>query len=177
MHEFRAYQQGVEVEILQINCAVACTLCGDDAVEMNFDHDHVNGGGATIPRIGDAIAANGKASAIGIGRFRAIVDTHASVREVFVSVDWDVVASDEDDCVGAVANTRDALGKATKFDCVGLAPEVFVLGVDKKVAHFHEGAGVGVEDGIENFPCELPMRSLVCHEWATGDIVVNMDVC
>ena len=65
--------------------------------------------------------------------------------------------SDEDYCVGAFANAGDALGKATKFDCVGHAPEFFVLGVDTKVAHFHEGAGVGVEDGIENFPRELPM--------------------
>ncbi len=106
---------------------------------MNFDRDHVNGGGTTISGMGDAIAANGKASAIGIGLLRAIVDTHASIRDVFASVDRDVIASDEDDCVGAVANARDALGKGTEFDCVGLAPEFFVLGVDKKVPHFHEG--------------------------------------
>jgi hypothetical protein len=35
-----------------------------------------------------------------------------------------------------------------------LAPEFFVLGVDKKVAHFHEGVGVGVEDSMENFSRE-----------------------
>jgi hypothetical protein len=33
---------------------------------MNVDRDHVNGGGTTIPGIGDAIAANIKVSAIGI---------------------------------------------------------------------------------------------------------------
>ncbi len=119
-----------------MDCAVACTLCGDDTVEMNFDHDHVNGGGTTIPGIGDAIAANGKASAIGIGLLRTIVDTHASVRDIFGSVDRYVVAS-EDNRVGAIANAGDALGKATKFDHVGLAPEFFILGVDEKVAHFH----------------------------------------
>ncbi len=85
--------------------------------------------------------------------------------------------SDEDDHVGAIANARDALGKATKFNHVGLAPEFFVFGVDKKMTHFYEGAGVGVEDGIENFPRELPTRCLFCHEWAAGDVVVNMDVC
>jgi hypothetical protein len=42
-----------------------------------------------------------------------------------------------------LTDAGDALGKATKFDCVGLAPEFFVLGVDKKVVHFHEGASVG----------------------------------
>jgi hypothetical protein len=123
---------------------------------MNFDRGHVNGGGTAISGVGDAIAANGEASAIWISLLRMIVDTHASVREAISLVDWDVVSSNEDYRVGAFANTGDALGKVTKFDCVGLAPEFFVLGVDKKVVHFHEGAGVGVEDVIENFPRELP---------------------
>ncbi len=52
-HQFRAYRRGVEVEILQIDGAVAFTLCGDDAVEMNLDCDHVDGRGAAIPGIGD----------------------------------------------------------------------------------------------------------------------------
>ncbi len=104
---------------------------------MNFDRDHVNGGATTIPGIGDVIAANGKASAIGIGLLRTIVDTHVSVHDVFASVDRDAIASDEDGHIGAIANTGDALGKATKFDYVGLAPEFFILEVDKKVAHFH----------------------------------------
>ncbi len=153
------------------------TLCGDNAVEMIFYCDHIHGGGTAIPGIGDAIAANGNASAIGIGLLRVIVDAHASVRDVFASVNQAVVLSDEDNRVGAVANAGDALGKATKFDCVGLAPEFFVFGVDKKMAHFHEEAGVGVEDGIENFPRELPTRCLFRCEWAAGDVVVNMDAC
>ncbi len=169
--------RGVEVEIFQIDCAVAPSLCGDNAIEMNFDRDHVHGGGTAIPGIGDAIAANGKASAIGIGLLRAIVDPHASIRDIFALVDQDVISSDEDDHVGAVANAGDALGKATKFDCVQLSPEFFVFGVDKKMAHFHEGACVGIEDGIENFPRELPTRCLFCCEWAAGDVVVNMDAC
>jgi hypothetical protein len=45
------------------------------------------------------------------------------------------------------------------------------------VVHFHEGASVGVEDGIENFARELPTRSLMHCEWAAGDVVVNMDAC
>ncbi len=154
------------------------TFCGDNAaVEMNFDHDHVHGGGTTIPGIGDAIAANCKASAIGIGLLSAIVDAHAYVRDVFVLVDWDIISSDEDNRVDVVANAGDALGKATKFNHVGLAPEFFVFGVEEKMAHFHEGAGVGVKDGTENFPRELPTRCLFCHEWAAGDVVVNMDAC
>jgi hypothetical protein len=106
-----------------------------------------------------------------------IVDAYAPVCDVIALVDRDVVSSNEDDRAGALANTWDALGKATKFDCVGLAPKFFVLGVDKKVAHFHESTSVGVEDGIENFMRELPMRSLMYCEWVAGDVVVNMDAC
>jgi hypothetical protein len=106
-----------------------------------------------------------------------IVDAHVPVCEVFVSVDWDVVSSNEDNCVSTLANAWDALGKVTKFDCAGLAPEFFVLGVDEKVAHFHEGASVGVEDGAENFAKESPTRGLMCREWVAGDVVVNIDAC
>jgi hypothetical protein len=141
---------------------------------MNLDCDHVDGGGTAIPGIGDAIAANGDVSAIGIGLLRTIVDAHAPVCDVFASVNWDVVSSNEDDRVGALANAWDALGKVTEFDCVGLDPEFFVLTVDKKVVHFHEGTSVSVEDGIENFARELP-TSLMRHEWAAGNVVVNMD--
>jgi hypothetical protein len=87
---------------------------------MNFDHDHVNSRGTAIPGIGDAIAANDKASAIGIGLLRTIVEKHGSIHDVFALVDRDVVLSDEDDCVGAIANAGASLGKATKFNCVGL---------------------------------------------------------
>ncbi len=62
---------------------------------MNFDLDHVNGGGTVIPGIGDAIAANGEASAIGIGLLRTIVDAHVSVRDIFALVDWVIFLSDE----------------------------------------------------------------------------------
>jgi hypothetical protein len=61
---------------------------------MNFDHDHVNGGGTAIPGIGYAIVPNGEASAIKIGLLRTIVDARASIPDVFALVDRDVVLSD-----------------------------------------------------------------------------------
>ncbi len=127
MHDFRAYHQGVKVEILQINGAILCTLCGDDTVEMNLDCDHVNDGGITTPGIVEMIAANCEASAIGIGLFRTIVDAHAPVFDVFALVDQDLFLSNEDNCFCALANAWNAMGKAIRFDCVGLAPEFFVL--------------------------------------------------
>ncbi len=95
--------------------------------------------------------------------------------DVFALVDWNIVSSNEENHVGALAKAWDALGKATKFDCVGLAPEFFTLGVGKNVAHFQEGTSVGVEDGIENFLWELLTRSLMHREWVAGDVIVNMD--
>jgi hypothetical protein len=144
---------------------------------MNLDCDHVDSGGTAISGIGDAIAANSEGSAIRIGLLRRIVDAHAPVCDGFALVNRDIISSNEDDCVGALTNAWDALSKATKFDCVGLAPEFFVLGVDKKVAHFHEGASVCVEDCVENFARESPTRGLMRCEWAAGDVVVNMDTC
>jgi hypothetical protein len=71
---------------------------------MNFDCDHFNGGGTTIPGIGDVITTNVEASAIGIGLLRILVDPHASVCDVFALVDdWDVVLSDEGNCFDAIA--------------------------------------------------------------------------
>ncbi len=109
--------QGVKVEILQIDGAEACTFCGDNVVEVNFDRDHVNGGGTAIPGVGDAIAANGEASVIGISLLRTIADAHASICDVFLLVDWDIVSSDEDYCVCACANARDALGTCPRVLC------------------------------------------------------------
>jgi hypothetical protein len=116
---------------------------------MNLDCDYVNGGGTAVPRIGAAIAADGVVSVIGIGLLRMIVDAHVPVCDVFALVDWDVVSANEDNRVDALADAWDALGKAIKLDHVGLVPEFFVLGVDKKVAHSHMGASVSVEEGIE----------------------------
>ncbi len=64
-------------------------------------------------------------------------------------VDGDVVALDEDSGVGAFADIRDALSKPGKFSGVQFAPKFLILRVGKKVSHFHELAGVLVENCIE----------------------------
>jgi hypothetical protein len=47
-HVFWPVLWGVEVEILQVNGAIVCIVCSDDAVEMELDSDHVNGRCATV---------------------------------------------------------------------------------------------------------------------------------
>ena len=79
----------------------------------------------------------------------SIVDADAAVGSVLLPVNGDVVALDENNCVGAFVDTRDALGKPGKFNGVQLAPKFLILRVGKKVLHFHELTGVLVKDCIE----------------------------
>ena len=66
-----------------------------------------------------------------------------------VLVNGDVAVLDEDNGVGAFADTKDALGKPGKFSGVQFAPKFRILRVGKKVSHFHELSSVLVEDCIE----------------------------
>ena len=47
-HVFWACHWSIEVEILEVNCAVACTIGQDDTVDMKLDRDHVDSGRTTI---------------------------------------------------------------------------------------------------------------------------------
>ena len=106
---------------------------------------------ATIAGVGDMIATNGESSVVRDSLFGSLIDADVAICNIFALLEWDIILSSENNCVGAIACTWDALGKATKFGCVGLAPQFLVLGVDEKVAHFHVHASVIVEDSIENF--------------------------
>ncbi len=52
---------------------------------------------------------------IGVILFGMIVCTDAFICDVLESVEWDVVAYDEDDGVGAFSDARNALGQAARF--------------------------------------------------------------
>ena len=59
-HVFLACHWCHEVEIFEVNGAVACTLGQDDAVEVELDSDHVNGGRSAVSGDVESIAANGE---------------------------------------------------------------------------------------------------------------------
>jgi hypothetical protein len=50
---------------MQVDGAVLRSLRGDDSVQVDLDHDHVNGRSATVLRIGDAVPAHGEPGSIG----------------------------------------------------------------------------------------------------------------
>ena len=85
---------------------------------MELDRDHVNGGHSTVSRGVESVIANGESQAIGVILFGTIVCTDASICDVLESVEWDVVAYDEHDGVGAFADARNALGQMAKFSSI-----------------------------------------------------------
>jgi hypothetical protein len=84
---------------------------------MEFDRCHVNSRRVAVAGVVDPVAAYSEASLIGVVLLWVIVDAHASICDVFLSVDWDIVSSDEDYCVCACANARDALGTCPRVLC------------------------------------------------------------
>ncbi len=117
-HVLQACHWCHEVEIFEVNGAVACPLGRDDTVEVELYRDHVNGGRSTVSGDVESVTTNGESRAIGVILFGAIVCTDASICDVLELVEWDVVACDKHNGVGAFADAGNALGQAAKFRSV-----------------------------------------------------------
>ncbi len=85
-HVLRTCHWCHEVDIFEVNGAVACTLCQDNAVEVELYRYHINGGRTTVPGVVDFVAANGEACAIGVILFRVTVYTDATIGDVLEPV-------------------------------------------------------------------------------------------
>ncbi len=124
-----------EVEVFEVNGAVACNLGQDDIVEVEFDRNHVNSGCTAVSREVDFVAANGEASAIGVVLFGAIVYSDPPLCDILEPGKWDFIGCNEHDSIGAFADTGNTLGQAAKFSGIRFSPKFLVLWVDKKVPH------------------------------------------
>ena len=76
---------------------------------MEFDRDHVDSRHAAVAGVVDPVAAYSEASLIGVVLLWAIVDAHASIRDVFDLVDGDLVPSYENYGVSSFADSRYSL--------------------------------------------------------------------
>ncbi len=130
---------------------------------MEFDGDHVDGGRADIAKNVDEVAADCKLHAVGVILIGAVVYTDAGIDGVAAAIGRDLIALDEDNCVGAFG----------EFLGVQFTPEFFVLGVDEEVPHFHELASGFVEDGLEHVGGELS----ACHAAWCDDVACDVAVC
>jgi hypothetical protein len=89
---------------------------------MELDSDHVNGRCAAVTRVVDKIATHGDSCAVGVLLLQVIVDTDTCIPDIAFAIVWNVFAADENNGVGAFANSGHALSKKPKFFCVGFAP-------------------------------------------------------
>ncbi len=76
---------------------------------MEFDRDHVDSGHADIAKNVVEVAANCKLCAVGVILFGAVVYTDAGIGGAAAAIGRDLITLDEDNCVGAFADARDAL--------------------------------------------------------------------
>ncbi len=135
VHVLRTCHWCHEVEVFEVNGAVACTLGWDDTIEVELDRDHVNSGHTTVPKEDDSVAADGEARAIGVILFGAIVYADMPICDILEPGKWDFIACDEHNSIGAFADAGDTLGQTAEFSGVRFAPKFLVLWVDKKVPH------------------------------------------
>jgi len=127
-HVFWACHWCHEVEIFEVNGAVACTLGRDDSVEVEFDRDHVNGGRPTVSWKVDSVTAYyGEMCVIGVILFGAIVDTHTPICDVIEPGKWDFIECDRYDRIGAFAEAGNTLSQAAKFSGIRFAPKFLVF--------------------------------------------------
>ncbi len=89
---------------------------------MELDSDHVNGRCAAVTRVVEEIATHGDLCAVGVLLLQVIVDTDTRVRDVAFAIVWNVFAADENNGVGAFADSEHALSKTPEFFCVGFTP-------------------------------------------------------
>ncbi len=134
-HVLRTCYWCPEVEVFEVNGAVVRTLGRDDTVEVELDCDHVNSWCTTVPEEVDSAAANGEARAIGVILFGVIVYADVPICDVLEPGEWDFIACNEHNSIGAFADAGDTLGHAAEFRGVRFAPKFLVLWVDKKVPH------------------------------------------
>ena len=89
---------------------------------MEFDGDHVDSGSADIAENMDEVAAVCKLCAVGVILFGAVVYTDVGVGGVAAAIGRDLIALDEDNCVGAFADAKDALRQTGNFLGVRFTP-------------------------------------------------------
>jgi hypothetical protein len=85
---------------------------------VELDRDHVDGGCSAVSGDVESVTANGESQAIWVILFGTIVCTDASICDILELFEWDFVACDEDNGVGAFSDAWNALGQAAKFSSI-----------------------------------------------------------
>jgi hypothetical protein len=111
-----------------------CPFGGDNTVEENLGGHHVSCWCAAIARVSDSVTTHCKADAMRVFLVRSVVGADASVGDVFLAMQRDLVVCNKDYGVGAFHGDGDSLGKATKFFTICIFPYCTVLRVFDEMA-------------------------------------------
>ena len=121
-HVFISFHFCAEIEILDVDCYVLSTACGDETIVENFDSEEVDRGCVSVEERMDSVSAYGESSSIYILLFGSLVYTDASVRDFLPSVCWEICLVDEKQCIHARYTARDALSQSLEFVVVQFPP-------------------------------------------------------
>jgi hypothetical protein len=105
-----------EVEVGDVQCHEARTLCGDQTVEEHFGHQHFHGWGGYFTRVVDSVSSYCELHSIGFCLFWSDHANVLPVCDVFHAFCWHLVLEDKLNSVGRVLYlTSDAICQLPKF--------------------------------------------------------------
>ena len=150
---FRAVERGLEIEVRYIEHDKLGVFSREDAIQEKLDKIQGSSFGTNVTRVAYAIAANGDAGTIGVGLFRSYETDHFGVGDLFATLLWDVLISNDIEGISAFDNLAglggvgaDTLAEAAEFIGVGAVPDVFVGRILAELAVLQGLACGGVKD-------------------------------
>ena len=146
---FEPLHGSVEVEIGDIDRHELRSRRGDNAVEKDFEQEHVRGGRTDVVGVLDRIATQNEATPIG---FRLLWPDYANelaIRYFFEPIGRDLMFVNEKTRVGRFLDAiADALEKPAELICRGDLPIVPKLGMTQKFTILEHFPRVNVEHGV-----------------------------
>jgi hypothetical protein len=97
---FQLGHGSVEVEVLKVNGAKACTFLQEDTFKEKFEEFQGCCVGTHIARVADAVATNGDSCAVRVVLFQSDSTNHHGVAYFHSLVQRDVVVANAKECVG-----------------------------------------------------------------------------
>ena len=150
---FGTIERSAEIEVVDVEGYESGAFERDDAIDHEIDKFEWGGFGADVAGVADTVAADGDASAVGIGFFGTDFANDLGVSDFFAAVGRDVVVVNYkegdgavDVLVGAFWVGAYALAEASEFVGVGFIPNLVELGVFAELTVFESLACFAVKN-------------------------------
>jgi len=97
---FRLWHWRIQIEVLKVNGAEACTFPGEDTVEEEFDEFKRGSVSTNVARIADSVASNSDTSSIRVILLGTDFTDHHGMTNLLALVERNVLVVDEEEGVG-----------------------------------------------------------------------------